>query len=306
MAAGIPVGPAYSGIISLSGNFSLFQTPSSIIFTAINNAGVLAGIDTTETSAAPFGQPILYSNGIETGLPGGAGIPAPCTAVQNETTRGGWSPSAINDAGQAVGIVPSFECASIGVVASVSGGIQVLSYPGAADLPNGRGVATTVPAGINDKGDIVGNVGNSGAPPSFCETGCNDEPEPGSVGFLYSDGQFSTFIDPEGVGTALVSITDSGEIFGNFVDASGIYHGFSELDGVFQEIDFPGAVSGTFITGVSSNGRFIVGDSFATNDEEGFLATREAPEPPSGWIMLMGLVGFAMWRLAPRKERAFA
>jgi uncharacterized membrane protein len=52
-------------------------------------------------------------------------------------------------------------------------------------------------------------------------------------------------------------INDQGQIIGNYGDPAGNTHGFLLSAGKFTAIDFPGAFSLTFPTGITANGEIV-------------------------------------------------
>jgi uncharacterized membrane protein len=107
-----------------------------------------------------------------------------------------------------------------------------------------------IPFGINNRGQIVGNLGLHGfllsegtfttidVPGSgHTETrGINDRSQivglyvisgpQGSGGFFFSDGTFTTLRLPDGSEAMSTGINNQGQIVGRFTDASGVSHGF--------------------------------------------------------------------------------
>src|SRR5205807_2798573 len=89
-------------------------------------------------------------------------------------------------------------------------------------------VQGSVAGGINDRGQIVGNIGDASGI---------------SHGFLLSAGNFMT-IDFLGAldTSAAFGITANGEIVGFCDDSNGVeIHGFTLIAGNFSTVDFPGS-----------------------------------------------------------------
>ena len=108
-----------------------------------------------------------------------------------------------------------------------SGGFSLLNYPGAT---------VTLANGINTQGDVVGVY---------------DDENGEQHGFLYSGGVF-TDIDPPGATTTLaVGINSAGEIVGAF-DGGGYNCGFTYLNGTYNNVNYPGALSQIF--GINTQG----------------------------------------------------
>src|SRR5262249_25106305 len=111
---------------------------------------------------------------------------------------------------------------------------------------------STHPIGINDAGQIVGTLG-----PSIPENP-----------FLLSDGMFSCL--PPGCffnGTSANGINDNGQIVGfSFVNpVVPLGHGFLFSDGIYTNINFPGAGF------TSANGINDAGQIVGRHDRSGFL-----------------------------------
>jgi probable HAF family extracellular repeat protein len=148
----------------------------------------------------------------------------------------------------------------------------------------------TIPSGINDKGQIVGNylnvstTGNHGllyidgfyttfddpaaAPQATYLKGINDKSQivgyyneitsgTPSHGFLYSGGTFINIDDPKGIGsTVATGINNKGQIVGNYTDTvSG--HGFVYSGGIYTTIDDPLGTEGTVVTGINDKGDIV-------------------------------------------------
>jgi hypothetical protein len=105
------------------------------------------------------------------------------------------------------------------------------------------GAAATFPAGINDRGNIVGYYRS----PDFSHHG-----------FIYSNGTFQSFDPPGSSDTFVLSINDPGEISGTFSDVNGS-HGFLLQNGHFSVIDYPNGQ--TQLEKINSRGQ-AVGTSY--------------------------------------------
>lgn len=108
--------------------------------------------------------------------------------------------------------------------------------------------------GINNEGTIVGTYRLS-APPA------GSYGIPGSSGFIFKDGVYSTFNYPNAVGTHPTGINDHGDIVGVFRDANNVRHGFLLKDGSFSSIDVPvaigGTIGGTYGEGINNAGEVV-------------------------------------------------
>jgi hypothetical protein len=54
--------------------------------------------------------------------------------------------------------------------------------------------------------------------------------------------------------TLTAAINDAGVVAGEYLDASGVVHGFTELRGVFAPVEDPAGTEGTDLTGISNLG----------------------------------------------------
>jgi len=120
-----------------------------------------------------------------------------------------------------------------------------INYPGAI---------VTVPIGINNAGQISG----------YYENG------PGSHGFLYNGGTFTTVDVPSAPGeTSGAGINNTGLITGSYSDATGT-HGFVDNGGTFTPIDVPSATGFTVAFGINDSG-LISGYYVDGTGNHGFL-----------------------------------
>jgi len=134
-----------------------------------------------------------------------------------------------------------------------------------------------------------------------------------NIDFVTQEALNSTFFtDAAGValfdGATLVGEVDLAAGYNSYPQApvltpGGAAGGFNNSSGwIHEDFDFAGREGDTLTLD------FYVENTTDTLGESRLLIDNvsEVPEPPSDWIMLMGLLGFSMWRLAPRKERACA
>ncbi len=134
--------------------------------------------------------------------------------------------------------------------AAAERGYRTINDPLAGSGP-GQG---TVPSGINNRGDLVGNYYDSNGI---------------GHGFLERNGDFTTIDDPAAMGslggTDPLSINEHGVIAGFYLDNANVGHGFVLRNGTFATIDDPAAGSlagqGTFLDGDNDHG-LITGTYF--------------------------------------------
>jgi probable HAF family extracellular repeat protein len=89
---------------------------------------------------------------------------------------------------------------------------------------------------------------------------------------LLSGGQYTTLDDPNAVnGTFALGINASGQIVGEYVDASSALHGFLLSGGQYTTLDDPNAVNGTFALGINASGQIVGGYFDASFAQHGFL-----------------------------------
>ncbi|HET9656776.1 MAG TPA: hypothetical protein VFP72_15595 [Kineosporiaceae bacterium] len=117
---------------------------------------------------------------------------------------------------------------------------------------------STVAAGINDAGQVVG----------FVVLGKNTH------GFLWSSGRFTLLRLGNQTNTQALGINNEGVIVGSFVDAAGKTHGFVRYDAhLTRRVDVPGSTS-TVVNGLNNRG-LIVGFFTDTHKNTlGFIAHR--------------------------------
>lgn len=144
-----------------------------------------------------------------------------------------------------------------------------INYPGAT---------VTVPIGINAAGQISG----------YYENG------PGSHGFLYNGGTFTTIDVPfVAANTSAAGINDSGLIVGNYADGTGT-HGFMDNGGTFTTIDVPSATGFTAAWGINGAG-LVSGyyqDGIGTHgflDSKGTFTTIDNPMALPGITLALGI-----------------
>jgi hypothetical protein len=144
--------------------------------------------------------------------------------------------NAINDQGEIVGSYDSPHRPQ-GFLLSKETFMEIVA-PDSPDVP--------IPFDINNRGDIVGDLG-------------------GDV-FLLSKGQYTLFRVPESAWTESRGINDQGDIVGFWMDAEDMIHGYLLSNGRFTEIQVPGTSITEFFG--ANNQAQVVGDY---SDENGAL-----------------------------------
>ncbi len=203
---------------------------TSVVAYGINDSGQIVGNDSPARESAGF----LLSAGVYSAV----AYPDP-QCVTNIAY-------AISNNGQIAGLCQ---------YADVSSFIYVLNGGVYTKLPSA--IKPTAPTGINNKGDIVGNMG--------------------SVGFLFSGGVYTTIAGPPGAIVAdATGINDNGQIVGYYQsNAAGLfeYHGFIFNGGVYTTIDIP-KQDGEQLLGINNGAAVVGGFGFDTG---GFLGVPTVP-----------------------------
>lgn len=194
----------------------------------INNLGQVIGWDSNGTFisngtqltslSASIGQPfsisdkdqiIAYSSALENAL---GVINLKTGAVQQIANpyypTANSNPSAINNAGAVVGLMPG--------TTNTAFLYQGDTYT--ALLPSNDPNSWVDPAGINNGGQVVGTFLDTVNPPAG-ETGVEE-------GFIYTDGTFQYVAVPNAVSTEISGINDYGEIIGTYMDGDNVLHTF--------------------------------------------------------------------------------
>jgi hypothetical protein len=96
---------------------------------------------------------------------------------------------------------------------------------------------STVPSFLTDRG-IAGGIFNV---------------KGSSFGFVFSDGDYTSYVPAAATSSDVVGIGANGQIFGTFVDANGKTHGFEYVSGTYYQIDVPNSTY-TTISGVGASG----------------------------------------------------
>ena len=120
---------------------------------------------------------------------------------------------------------------------------------------NAPGANATLPVAINDLGQIVGYLYDSGG---------------NQHGFLLVAGVYQNIDFPQALTTACTGINNNGYIVGTYNDVNNAPHGFSLINGIFTTIDDPAFPNGTYPSQISDPG-LIAGIGFdAQNVAHGF------------------------------------
>jgi probable HAF family extracellular repeat protein len=287
--AASPVGSAQFRTVDVPASVCAQPCYSPPVFTqvsGVNNAGTLVGVwngtagDQHGFIQQPGGQPVSFD---------ALGVPC-CT-----------TPQAINDEGTVVGSVCTCQGSTFlyhGWVRSRDGTVTELDDPSAPDQ--------TFPTGINDSGVIVGEyvADASGSSPSgfvYDREKWTSFHYPGSTatyvsginnsgaivgvafdavglphGFLYQNGKFTDIDGPGAPGGFCegTGISAGGVIIGDICnDVS--FSGWALSQGQFSSLIDPNAApNGTYVGGISENGRMVGGFYFdASGVGHGLVAT---------------------------------
>jgi hypothetical protein len=155
--------------------------------------------------------------------------------------------TSINDSGQVVGY--DWDGISYHGFLEVGGVITPIDDPNAATSfapyvdPPALG---TVAQFINNDGEIAGYYTNSSG---------------NQICFLDDHGTFTDIVVSGSLFTQIMGISDAG-VFGNYLDAAGVEHGFISKDGIITTVDDPNA-SNDYVTAMNDSGQLIeaVGNS---------------------------------------------
>src|SRR5689334_17289453 len=195
-------------------------TQGSVIISGLNDFSALSGSQTKVFPANPYPEAFVDKNGVTT-VYGALGMP------YGQHSTGG----AINNLGQAVGSSGHYAQTARGYL--YAGG-SFTRITGPQD-----GYRTSA-YGINDRGQVVGNMSPSGSIPNINFGG--------TTAFVWKNGSVAqAFSYPGARSTTATGINDAGEIVGfySLPAPNDPYHshGFIDTNGHFTSIDVPGAQS---------------------------------------------------------------
>ncbi len=120
-----------------------------------------------------------------------------------------------------------------------------------------QGATTSVAAGINGTGEVVGIYSSGGVPHAF----------------RYAGGVLSDIVPPGASSSSASAINSEGDIAGTFTDATG-QHVFVDDNGVFSTFDVPNAS----VVAINDVGQ-VAGDFTDSTGVHGFLATPGGTSP---------------------------
>ncbi len=211
---------------------------TSLLPSAINDCGAIVG-SYFETTGSGYFHGFLDVNGKI------APVDAP-GAYQTQLTG-------INDRGAIIGFYDTSGGTRTGFV-DINGNFKPINPP--ANVPAGF----TMPAVINDKGDVAGQYFENSTYPYY-------------HGFADINGHVTIF-DPTGaVYTSVEGINSHGEVVGSWHGSDGVTHGFIEQGGsVISPFDVPGAIS-TGLSAVNDAGD-IAGNYTDKYGSHGFVYTK--------------------------------
>lgn len=254
----------------------------------INDKGVISGYYGSGAPGHPFkgytlDKPYAQSNYVNENYPGSAATQV--TAINNAgDTAGFWIDGKNVNRGfvEWRGVFSSYTDPKTGhgtvnqILGINDSGIAVGFYTDAKnvnhaftlDQATGKFDAVTPPGGgsaqataINNHGDIVGLVTNSGQ----------------TWGFIRKGNHFSALSFPGGSTTQPFGVNDRDEIVGSYVDASNVMHGFLLQNPLthakWTSIDDPNGIGTTVVNGINDRGDMVGFYTDAGGNFDGMLVT---------------------------------
>jgi len=242
--------------------------------TGINDRGEIVGIYSDANNGGGF----LYQKGNYT------------TLIDPSAVTGTTNPVGINNKGEIVGFYALNDPNNpFGVdvhgFLDKGGNYTTLNYPNVTQT-------FTLPTGINNRGQIVGNYFN------YSDYSSN--------AFLYQKGNYTTLNAPSGFYIYpydVIAINDRGEIVGTYADANGNYDGFVYQGGTYTTVSYPGAIE-TYVNGINDRGEIVGYYEDANGNYDGFTAEVKAvPEPLTIAATFVSGVGLITARLKLRRKQ---
>jgi probable HAF family extracellular repeat protein len=251
------------GFTYSNGNFQTYQVANfySTDLYGINNAGDLAGSYNNQNFSVVQGFVIPAGGSMQSVGPPGA-------------TQ--WENYGINNVGNVVG--SSFTGNTAGGYVSTNSGFVAIDCSNASAFPHG----------INDSGAIVGFCKDSNGIYTGFATSITCPTCLTSIG---PAGAYSNF----GYG-----VNNAGLIVGVTEDPKGMFQGFLLDNGVYQLLDFPGAVN-TYVAGINNQDQ-IVGWFDGTDGNTHAFVASPVPEPATWTLMgvILILLSRRFWSLGRR------
>lgn len=227
-------------------SFATVDVPGAAGFTkvsSINNLGEVAGVYVGPDSLQGFTE----DNGAFTTI----AVPRSVLGTTTHTLANG-----INDQGKVVGQYLAIGTGNSQGFVEDHGTFAYIDVPDSmAVVPGGYGFPPyTQIHGINDKGDLVGEYGDTNRH---------------LHGFADHNGAFTSIDVPNALTTQAEGINNTGDIVGTY-SAAGHGHGYIDHDSTFTTIDVPGAVS-TNVSGVNDEGMLVGTYTDSSMKSHGFI-----------------------------------
>ncbi len=190
-----------------------------------------------------------------------------------------------NDGGKIVGTYIDNTSQATNAFVSSGGVVSVLALPGAAQtdataVNNGGTIVGFEFASASGLANAVGFVDSSGTITTISQTGLDVEPvainaagtvvgTAGQGSFIDAGGAYTAFNVSGAQSTTITGISNAGEVVGNYIDASGVQHGFANTAAGTTTIDPAGSAT-TNVAGVTSGGEIVGTYSDASFNTYGF------------------------------------
>ena len=244
-ASGITHGFIYSGgnIIHREGNYSTLD-PAGATYTSAQGISAYAQVVGIFRDALGTTRSFIYSRGEYTTL----AVPGATYTYAN----------GISTDGQVVGTWLDSLGKTHGFVFS-EGNYTILDVPG-ANYTSALGISSSDQLGNSSSSQVVGNY-------SYDPTSSNGN---GEFGFIYSGGQYKTLTPPSAKSTHPIGINDSGQVIGNYWDASNILINFVFNEGNYIALNMPGSTY-TSVQAINANSQVLGWYSDACGTMRGFV-----------------------------------